>query len=160
MYNVGCLTITHIAQHLQHHTFYGSNQIQTGGIVGGDWGSLGYNGIQNAWTKGPIIINGLLIQNDLIGGTYSCWNLYTGQLMWRNTGAITMAMHICPGYQTAAQANEGGILAWLWDFSTTGSWKRIDPYTGAVLQTITNVPTSQGVANVAGITPGATNVSP
>ena len=137
-----------------------ANQIQTGGLVGGDWGSLGINGIQNAWTQGPLIYSGFLYQNDLIGGTYSCWNLYTGQLMWRNTGAIAQVMRISPAYQTAAQANEGGILAWLWDFSTAGQWKRIDPYTGQLLQTITNVPTTQGLVNVAGLTPGATNAVP
>jgi hypothetical protein len=160
MYNVGCSNYNPYSTAPTTPHILWVNQIQTGGLVGGDWGSLGYNGIQNAWTKGPIIINGLLIQNDLIGGNYSCWNLYTGQLMWRNPGAIIMGQHISPAYQTAAQANEGGILAWLWDISTTGSWKRIDPYTGATLQTITNVPTSQGVTNVAGLTPGAVNVSP
>ena len=128
-----------------------AKQVAVGGLVGGDWGSIGYIGTQNPWPGGPIVLSGRVYENDATGGTFSCTDLRTGELLWRQTGRITMGFQMQAYYQTAAQANEGGASAWLWDFSTRGSWKLFDPWTGALLQTITNVPLTSSVPSREGV---------
>jgi hypothetical protein len=92
-----------------------------------------------------IILDGKIYQADAKPGYFDCIDLRTGQLLWQAPGNPTIAYRFKPFYQTAAQEHEGGITASLWETpaqSTSGTWKRYDPFSGALLQTITNVPTN------------------
>ena len=114
---------------------------QTGssGLIGGAWGSLPYGGAGST----QIVMDGKAYRNDAAGGTFSCIDLLTGEKLWNVTGSIRLGMHIDPFYQTAAQQNEGQIDKWIWDItSTSGQWKRFDPFTGALIQVMTNAPSS------------------
>ena len=129
------------------------NRVQVGGIVGGVWGSLSYGGVGGgggtAFGGGNIIVDGKIYQNDIFGGTYSCIDLITGQKLWNSTGAITQAQHLQPLYQTFTQGNEGGIVAYLWDFGVTGQWRLWDPFTGTLRQVITGAPTDSTARSLA-----------
>jgi outer membrane protein assembly factor BamB len=117
-----------------------ANQVSLGGLPGGDWGSLPYNGGGGA---ANIILDGKIYQPSKQSGYFDCVDLRTGQILWTAAGNPTVALRLKPFYQTAAQVNEGGITASLWEVpGTAGTWKRYDPFSGALLQTITNVPTN------------------
>lgn len=117
-----------------------ANQVALGGLPGGEWGSLPYNGGGGA---ANIILDGKIYQPSKQSGYFDCVDLRTGQILWTAAGNPSVALRLKPFYQTASQANEGGISAALWEVpGTTGTWKRYDPFGGALLQTITNVPTN------------------
>ena len=117
-----------------------ANQVSLGGLPGGDWGSDPYNGGGGA---ANIILDGKIYQASKQSGYFDCVDLRTGQILWTAAGNPNVAMRLQPFYQTAAQANEGGITASLWETpaqSSSGTWKRYDPFGGALVQTLTNVP--------------------
>lgn len=122
-----------------------ANQVWSSGLIGGDWGSLPYaSGVAGA---GSIILDGKIYQQSATSGYFDCIDLRTGEKLWSVPGSINKAQRLDPAYQTAAQANEGQIDEWIWGYMTesrtgTGSpfWIRYNPFTGAILQNITNVP--------------------
>jgi outer membrane protein assembly factor BamB len=122
-----------------------ANQVWSSGLIGGDWGSQPYaSGVAGA---GGIVLDGKIYQQSAKSGYFDCIDLRTGQLLWQAPGTLSRATRLDPAYQTAAQANEGQIDEWLWGYmtaSTTGTgspfWIRYSPFTGDVLQNITNVP--------------------
>ena len=120
-----------------------SRQVASSGLVGGEWGSLPYAsgaGVADIILDGKIYMNGR-------PGYFECRDLYTGNLLWEAAGSINSAQRLNGAYQTASQENEGQIDEWLWGYmseSRTGTaspfWVRYNPYNGAMIQNITNVP--------------------
>ncbi len=125
-----------------------SNQVSQSGLPGGIWGSLPYTAAsQGTFAGAPIIMDGKFYQAGK-AGYFNCYDLRTGDLLWTAPGSVSLAQRINPEFQTASQQNEGGIDKWLWGGTSpalfgpgSGSWQRYDPYTGDLLQNITNVPT-------------------
>ena len=124
-----------------------SQTVSQSGLGGGIWGSLPYAAKGHGTFAGaPIILDGKFYQAGN-PGYFNCYDLRTGELLWEAPGSITQAQRIDPAFQTASQQNEGAIDKWLWGGTApslfapgTGSWQRYDPYTGGLLQNITNVP--------------------
>jgi outer membrane protein assembly factor BamB len=115
-----------------------ANQVSLGGIVGGEWGSLPYNG---GGGDANIILEGKIYQASSKAGHFECIDQLTGETLWTAPGNPTLAHRLDPFFQTASQANEGGISASLWEATGT-SWKQYDPFDGDLLQTITNAPSN------------------
>ena len=111
-----------------------------GGIIGGDWGSYSFD----AGYRGPnvVIMAGRIFYNDNAGGTFSARDLRTGELLYRVLGSITLGQVLRPESVSpdTPQVNEARNVDQLWGFSSS-NWIRYDPFTGAVLQTITGAPT-------------------
>ncbi len=80
--------------------------------MGGDWGSYSYQ----EYNPGIIIVAGKVIYNDVSGGTFSCIDLRTGELLYRASGSIDQAHAVKLFYQTAGQTegNEGNPEVRLW----------------------------------------------
>ena len=112
-----------------------------GGIIGGDWGSLSYDAGHTTWEV--TVMAGRIFYNDLAGGTFSCRDLYTGELLYRVPGNIKLGQQLRPESVSAdtPQTNEARVTDHLWGFTGT-TWVRYDPFSGAVLQTIRNAPTA------------------
>ena len=111
------------------------------GLVGGEWGTVSYIG----WSPSTIILNGRIFYNNPAGGTFSCRDLRTGELVYRVPGSVTLAQNMMsenvrPGIPRVQQASVSVVL---WGY-TGSTWVRYDPSTGAVLQTITGAPTDVG----------------
>jgi outer membrane protein assembly factor BamB len=121
--------------------------VSQSGLGGGIWGSLPYAATGHGTFAGaPVILDGKFYQAGR-AGYFNCYDLRTGELLWEAPGSITQAQRINPEFQTASQQNQGAIDKWLWGGTApslfapgTGSWQRYDPYTGNLLQNITNVP--------------------
>jgi hypothetical protein len=114
-----------------------ARQVSSGGLVGGPWQSLPLGGGGGA---GNIILDGKIYQPDPYNTSYfECVDLRTGQKLWSVPGSVTVAWHIDPWYQTAAQSNEGAITEYLWGTSGT-NWIAYNPFNGAVARTLTNAP--------------------
>ncbi len=114
-----------------------ANIVSQGGLPGGIWGSLPYSG---SGGDGNIILDGKIYQSSK-SGFFDCVDLRTGEILWTTQGNPTHAHRLDPFFQTASQANEGGISVSLWE-SRGSSWKRYDPFDGDLLQTIKNAPTN------------------
>jgi len=99
-------------------------EVATGGIIGGQWGSYSYGG--GGW-RPTIVMDGKLYCTGLVRGTFDCVDLRTGNLLYTASGDLWTGWHS----ETGAKS--------LWEVGTT-AWKRYDPDTGAVLQTLTNSP--------------------
>jgi len=119
-----------------------AQQVNMGGIVGGIFGTYGYGNTAGGGGNTAItslIINGKLYQQEPIGNNFTCIDLYTGQTLWTQQGILSQAQEMKPFYQTAAQSQEGGVEAWLWDFtSTAGVWRVFDTQTGNGYPTTTS----------------------
>ena len=113
------------------HIVWKKQQV-TGGLIGGQWGSIAYYGGQTA-----IVMNGKVYYNDPSGDTFECLELTTGKLLYTASGRISQGQHFLSGYQVASQQNQGIPVAYLVD---TSSWKFYDPMTGALLKSLTNYP--------------------
>ena len=114
-----------------------ANQVSLGGLVGGEWQSLPYDGGGGA---ANILLGGKIYQGGS-PGTFDCIDVRTGQKLWSASGNPTLAHRLDPFFQTASQVSEGGISVSLWEApGTAGTWKRYNPFNGALVQTITNVP--------------------
>jgi outer membrane protein assembly factor BamB len=103
-----------------------------GGLMGGDWGSYSYFAGQVA-----IIMAGKVYYNKPAGGAFVCIDLRTGSQLYEANGTINIGWHWMPAYQVAAQQNQGIPVAYL---INTATWAYYDPETGALIQTLTNVP--------------------
>jgi len=123
-----------------------TRQVNLGGLIGGDWGSESYSTYLYGTGGGSLIIlQNRLFHNNADKQTFSCVDLVTGKLIYTAPGQITFLQDKNTFFQTATQSagSEATIGSYLWDISSTaGQWKVIDPQSGAILQTITNVPTN------------------
>jgi hypothetical protein len=82
--------------------------------------------------------------NNLAGGEFNCIDIRTGEILYKPTGSITLAQTLRaatrdPTRGTPESQGVAPVLS-LWGISSS-SWKRYDPFSGTLLQTITNVPT-------------------
>ena len=112
-------------------------EVVMSGLPGGVWGSLPYDS-QN-YPAVAAVMDGKLYQNGPKSNEFSCVDLRTGKTLWTATGSVSLMQNLDPVFQTASQLNEGFIDKWLWGTTST-TWTRYDPFNGAVLQTITGVP--------------------
>jgi outer membrane protein assembly factor BamB len=117
-----------------------SNQVESGGLPGGVWGSLPYT-TRPQGGSGDIILDGKIYQATGDSGQFECVDLRTGEQLWEVSGNPTVAHRLDPFFQTASQISEGAISVSLWE-ARGSSWKRYDPFDGDVLQTINNAPTN------------------
>ena len=115
-----------------------TRQYTDGGIIGGDWGSISYPGNLGD----PIIMDGKVYYNDPAGGTFNAVDLRTGELVNKVSGAINLGIHLRPVSVNplTPQIHEANVAAMLWG-TPRDAWYRYDPFTGALIQKITNVPT-------------------
>ena len=110
-------------------------QVSSGGLPGGDWGSLPYSGGGGSAT---VVMDGKIYQSGA-SGYFDCIDLRTGQKLWSAPGSVTSGERFNAFYQTASQLNEGAIDQWIWGLSST-AWVRYDTFDGRVLQNITKLP--------------------
>ncbi|HLN46143.1 MAG TPA: PQQ-binding-like beta-propeller repeat protein, partial [Candidatus Sulfotelmatobacter sp.] len=121
-------------------------QVGDGGLPGGIWGSNPYQA-QGTIFGAPIILNGRVYRNGN-PGYFECIDLRTGEKLWEAPGSINSAQNLDPEFQTHSQQAEGYIDSWLWGgigpalFAPgSNTWYRYNPFNGALVQAITNVPT-------------------
>jgi outer membrane protein assembly factor BamB len=111
------------------------NQMIMGGLVGGEWNGVSYEG---AFKAAPLIIMNGKVYWNMPGNEFRCYDLYTGEMLWKQTGYIRVGQRIriteTLGLSDYSAANP---TAYLWDVSTT-TWKRFDPITGNLLSSLTN----------------------
>jgi hypothetical protein len=111
--------------------------VNMNGVASGDWGSLGLakSGTTN------YIMHGKVFVNDVAGGTFSCYDLRTGEKKYTATGSITNAWHSMADYEQPGvpRIATSSVYPYLWGVSSS-SWKLYEPTTGAATVTITNVP--------------------
>jgi outer membrane protein assembly factor BamB len=130
-----------------------TKELTMGGLVGGEFGSIGYYaGLSYEWkVDPPIIINGKLYYNlwpsrgrgiygyggpnDLpVGITgFICVDVRTGQELWRkDTGVITHGQIY--NYESG---NQGGAMAYLWEIASP-TYQMYDAFTGDWMMNFTN----------------------
>jgi hypothetical protein len=128
-------------------------QVSTGGIIGGDWGSLSYpagSGVGGGGGTPSVVMTGRVYINKP-GAVFDCYDLRTGELLYEAPGTISVGQHlratshglVFQGINTP-ETQSADVNPYLWETSTAG-WKIYNPWNGALLQTITGVP--------AGLTP-------
>jgi hypothetical protein len=130
-----------------------TNPIKTGGIIGGDYGSISYA----AGTNTVVVMDGKVFVNipnttpfGQAFGQFQCFDEATGKLMYTANGSVTNVIHI-PG-STYQQSNlDASVLlasSYGSNFSPylfgtvavngTTYWNYYDPFTGYLLRQITN----------------------
>lgn len=119
-----------------------SKQVGIGGLPGGVWGSLPYEGQTFLTASYPsVVLEGKIYQNSNNPNYFECIDLRTGEQLWDAPGSITHAQRQLPFFQTESQQNQGGINAYLWDAAAGDTqWTIYDPFDGHTLQVIENVP--------------------
>jgi hypothetical protein len=121
-----------------------TNEVYQGGLAGGLWGGVSYSPSQSG-VNPPIIMNGKVYYNMPFGNLFRCVDLYTGKVLYTATGSLTLANNIVP-LPSAATPEQTATLApaaSLWSLTTAG-WIQYDPLTGAVIRTISSVPSGLG----------------
>ncbi len=117
-----------------------TNQVEFGGMIGGDWGSMSYDDAVGG--NPPIIMLGKVYYN-MPGTQFRCVDLATGNIDWTASGSLTLAQNLKAATRDTTR-NTTEILSApvspiLWNLGST-SWTRYNPLNGAVIGTITNVP--------------------
>jgi len=122
-----------------------ANQVGSSGLAGGDWGSYAYNQIT---AGGSIVVNGKIYQPSAkTSGSFDCIDLQTGEVLWTASGSIIGAQQLNLLYQNVGLDNMGGVQTVLWSWksnqvgTSSNTWVQYSPDTGAVIRTLTNVPT-------------------
>jgi hypothetical protein len=113
-----------------------TKEIAFGGLVGGQYGSLGYYTGDSYELKSfpAIIMNGVFYRNlpktnDAYGGQFVAIDLQTGEELWRNDGSIIFGQLL--DYESL---NQHGVIPYLW----SDSYQMYDAFTGELLLTFTN----------------------
>ncbi len=114
-----------------------TNEITSGGLVGGDLGDLGYfsGPSYSSLFSPPIIMNGKIYYSKSPG--IACVDLRTGKELWRNTAISGL---VCGQVYNAQKYSytTAGCLSYLW----TNSWQRYNAFDGSFSGNFTNYPTS------------------
>jgi hypothetical protein len=128
------------------HIVWEIPRISQAGIAGGDWGSLSYPA---GGGQPGIILNGMYILNNYQSGTFSAFDLRTGEKLYTVPGTINKALNMRIDQSNVGASGESGdiLTPMLWEFAS-GTWKMYNPTSGALVQTITNVPTKVGTETV------------
>lgn len=111
-------------------------KVSAGGIIGDPWGNLSYSVMGGG---PPIVMMGNIYYNDVSGNTFSCVDLRNGELLYRATGSVSLGWHYLPVDPPVVEPESQTPVPYLWDLGDA-EWKMYDPFTGALLRTITNVP--------------------
>lgn len=82
-------------------------------------------------------MNGFVYYNSAFGNTFNCIDLTTGKLVYTVPGTITRGLNLLTGYQVGAIQNEGVPVSYL---INTATYAFYDPFTGALVSQMTNVP--------------------
>ncbi|MGD6810133.1 MAG: PQQ-binding-like beta-propeller repeat protein [Candidatus Bathyarchaeia archaeon] len=128
-------------------------QLTSGGLVGGDYGSLSYtiaiNNPSCVIMEGKVFIN---IPNS--GGQFQCIDQTSGEVLYTASGTINNGIHL-PGNPFAqgnldpsvVLASSYGAIPTPYVLGTSGSsWNYYDPLTGTLLKSIVNA-TESSIAN-------------
>jgi hypothetical protein len=128
------------------------DRYNNGGIIAGNIGSISYQSGQSQ-PLGIIIEGLLIIPHGTINMLY-CYELSTGELLYKANGTVSRAINIPgnPYSQSVQQTQQSGVVLadsvaptpYLFGSSGT-SWNYYDPLTGTLLRTITNVTASSYV---------------
>jgi len=125
-------------------------QVGLGGLVGGDHGSFSY---QPTMSYSYPILSGKVYIPFSTTGTFQCFDLATGKLVFNTTGSISAAINL-PGSDYAQAtgtygatgvelgASFGNTPSPMLFGSTGSSWNYYDPLSGKLMKTITNVTAS------------------
>jgi len=142
-----------------------TNQVKTGGIIGGDYGSTSYVGsttVYAAPTSMYVIMDGKVYCNILntqpygqAFGQFRCWDEQTGQVLYTANGSISYGIHL-PGstfqQSSTTAASEGGqvllansfgsyVQPYLWGSVVVNGityWNYYDALTGVLVRQISN----------------------
>ncbi|HLN45946.1 MAG TPA: PQQ-binding-like beta-propeller repeat protein [Candidatus Sulfotelmatobacter sp.] len=143
--------------------------IKSGGLIGGAYGSLGYQGVLNTITTTTpcVIMDGKVFINipntTPFGGNFGqfqCYDEATGKLLYTANGTITNGIHIAGNtYQQAASSialNQSTVVLessigssyvpWLYGTVTVGGityWNYYDAFTGVLQRQIANASTAR-----------------
>jgi len=131
------------------------------GIIGGDFGQIGYSGSPGNPT---VIFQGRCYQlvtkvfNGVPQSVLRCYDLRTGEIFWERTGLTSSTAPAYIEYSYGAPAVPGaeasvGITASLITISTTRLLK-YNPFTGAVTLNV-SIPTFQSFTDSFGVTRGS-----
>jgi hypothetical protein len=129
-----------------------SQQLTSGGLIGGDYGSLSYTiGINN---PNCVIMEGKVFINIPNAGKFECIDQTTGKVLYTASGSINNGIHL-PG-NPFAQANldpsvvlasSYGAIPTPYLLGTSGStWNYYDPLTGTLMKSIVNA-TDSSISN-------------
>lgn len=133
-------------------TAYGTNKAYTTN----DWGVNYYTGLLYQNKLSTIIISGYMYYNTLASGLTSnginCISLRTGALIWSNP---SMPQLTCGEIVTTQGGFGSGSYAYLWASNSSG-WYMFDAFTGHLLTTFVNLPTSVGMFGM----PSSLSLSP
>jgi len=118
--------------------------IRPGGLIGGDYGSFSYGYAVGATSVA--IMAGKVFINIPNSGQFQCIDLATGKILYTADGSINGAIHI-PGNAysqscydpTVVLASSFGsnYVSYLFQ-SSAGKWNYYDPFTGALVRSISN----------------------
>jgi hypothetical protein len=137
-----------------------TKEITFGGIVGGEFGSMGYyTGMtyESKWggmDGTPIIMNGRLYYNTRLGSSawqgLACIDLRTGEEIWWKNGT-TVSLGQLYDYESP---NQHGIIPYLWKSPGRGDpdpkWQMYDAITGDWILTLENASSGTIVFSPAG----------
>ena len=129
-----------------------SQQRTSGGLLGGQFGSLSYT----TGINGPtcVIMEGKVFINIPNSGQFACIDETTGEVLYMADGSINNGIHL-PGNPFAQAgldpsvvlASSYGAIPTPYLLGTSGTtWKYYDPLTGTLVRTLTNA-TWSSVAN-------------
>ncbi len=134
-----------------------SQPLNTGGIVGGDYGSRSY-GSPNYAGQGAVVMDGKVFVNIPNAGKFECIDLTTGQVLYTADGSIQAGLRL-PGDAYALSfldpsvvlANSYGAYSTpylfgtsspVWWFFSGPTWNFYDPLTGTLMRSIDNASAS------------------
>jgi len=118
--------------------------IRMGGLMGGDYGSLSYGSQGSAISS--VIIAGKLYVNIENAGKFECIDLATGEVLYTADGTIAYGFHIPKSAYTQTDDSPTGNVVLESSFGSNlqavlfgGALNCYDPFTGKLLQSISNV---------------------
>ncbi len=121
----------------------------TGGIAGGEAGSHAYLTSAGRDNNSPIIIDGIIFLNNYgsnnVAYGWSAVSLYTGQTLYKIDSAAGIPYPSFASEYKHDSLSQQVVKPYLWCISGS-TWKAVDPYSGQLVFTITNVP-SGGTAD-------------
>jgi hypothetical protein len=143
--------------------------IKSGGIIGGSYGSLDYQGVLNTITTTTpcVIMDGKVFVNipnttpfGQFFGQFQCFDEATGKLLYTANGTITNGIHLSGStYQQSASSVALGqapvllensigssYVPWLYGTATVGGityWNYYDAFTGVLQRQIANASTAR-----------------
>ena len=118
--------------------------LRAGGIVGGAYGSLSYS--SDGGLDNYVIMEGRVFVNIPNTGQFACFDLRTGELLYKASGSITAGLHLPGNPYIQAILDPSVVLASSFGnvvtpvlFGAVGSnWVFYDPFTGAQIRSIAN----------------------